>query len=100
MALELDRPELYDTYLSNGIRNFIKEYWKQNGLENCAAAKRLPERLYFGNQFCHLLFPEEPVLLSMMEQAYQEDLEITLSFSYVRDYLLEETAELLKKLDA
>ena len=36
----------------------------------------------------------------MMEQAYQEDLEITLSFSYVRDYLLEETAELLKKLDA
>lgn len=100
MALELDRPELYDAYLSKGIRNFIKEYWRQNGLENCAAAKRLPERLYFGNQFCHLLFPEEPVLLSMMEQAYQEDLKITLSFSYVRDYLLEETAELLKKLDA
>ena len=54
MALELDRPELYDAYLSKGIRNFIKEYWRQNGLENCAAAKRLPERLYFGNQFCHL----------------------------------------------
>lgn len=81
-ALSLDTPRLYKEYLQKGIReNFI------------------PNRLYIGNQFCPFLFPEETILFAILEKAKSQSLAITLAFSYIREFLLDATGNLLDKLE-
>lgn len=55
-------------------------------------------RFYIGNAFCHLLFPETEQLFALLEKAEKELLQVTFTFSYVREYQLVQTEELLKKL--
>lgn len=100
LALELDRPELYRKYLSMEIGEFSAGYWPSNGLGEHPLARRTPDRLYIGNSFCHLLFPEKSQLFALLEKALREGLSVTLSFSYIRDFLLESTEELLDELSA
>lgn len=59
-ALEIDRPELYRMYLEENIQDFMKHYWEQTFFAFSGEIQEcVPDRLYIGNQFCHLLFPEE-----------------------------------------
>ena len=53
-ALELDRPEWYETYLKESLSDFMTDYWKENNVASAFYAKRLPDRIYLGNQFCRL----------------------------------------------
>lgn len=50
-ALELDRPEWYETYLKESLSDFMTDYWKENNVASAFYAKRLPDRIYLGNQF-------------------------------------------------
>ena len=97
-ALELDCPELYQAYLKEDISIFMRDYWRRNGFlemnTDC-----IPDRLYIGNQFCHLLFPEEQCLFELMEKAHREKHSITLVYTYVREDMLKTTEELLEKVD-
>ena len=68
VAFELDHPELYQAYLKEDISAFMENYWIQNGFSQ-AVSDIAPDRLYIGNQFCHLLFPEERCLFEMMEKS-------------------------------
>ena len=99
MALELDRPALYTAFLEQDSETFFEHLCKENGvLANCFR-RRKPDRLYLGNAFCHLLFPEENELFSMLEKAGTEELKVTLTCSYVREFLLEKKENLLGKLE-
>ena len=98
-ALTLDRQELYRMYLANPIQDFVRLYEQKNGLPFPELKGKVPDRLYIGNQFCHLLFPEEEQLFSLMEKAWEEHVEITLAFSYVRQDLLANVEKLLGKVD-
>ena len=101
LALELDRKALYTDYLQMPLSDFAARY-AGNSIGVCREilqAKRKPDRLYIGNQFCHLLFPDEVLLFEMMEKAVAERLEITLVFSYMREYQLDSVAHLLRKAD-
>ena len=99
-ALELDRPELYRMYLEENIRDFMKHYWEQmffafsGEIQEC-----VPDRLYIGNQFCHLLFPEEKTLKFLLDKAYREGLAITIVYTYVRENLLKNTEKMLRMVD-
>ena len=97
-ALELDRPELYKRYLERNLTEFMQNYWQMNGFPE-AGQEIVPDRLYIGNQFCHLLFPEKSCLFRLMEKAYREKCSITLVFTYIREDMLKTTEELLKKVD-
>lgn len=97
-ALELDRPELYGRFLKKDISAFMSDYWEENGFQECLA-DIVPDRLYIGNQFCHLLFPEEKLLFQIMEKAVQERLRLTLVFTYIREEMLKTTENLLEKVD-
>ena len=55
-------------------------------------------RIYIGNQFCHLLFPDEKELFMMLEKAYKESLGITIAFSYIREFMLKPIEELINRL--
>mgnify|MGYP004520441197 CR=1 FL=1 len=99
LALELDRPALYRAFLEQDPESFFHHVWKENGVLAGCFRKQKPDRLYIGNAFCHLLFPEENELFSMLEKARKERLKVTLTCSYVREFLLEKTENLIGKLE-
>ena len=113
-AIEIDRPELYKEYLQNDIKQLIEQCyeWKRitgNQLDsnkqndspdnksNIGHGLNL-NRIYIGNQFCHLLFPDEKELFMMLEKAYKESLGITIAFSYIREFMLKPIEELINRL--
>lgn len=101
LALEVDCPELYQVYLGNSLTEFSKVYAEKcMGIcESIIMDHGVPDRLYIGNQFCHLLFPEREVLFQMMEKAVVEQVKITLVFSYIREYMLDPVEILLNEID-
>lgn len=113
-AIEIDRPELYKEYLQNDIKQLIEQCyeWKRitgNQLDsnkqndspdnksNIGHGLNL-NRIYIGNQFCHLIFPDEKELFMMLEKAYKESLGITIAFSYIREFMLKPIEELINRL--
>lgn len=90
-AIELDCPERYTAYLQKSLPEFYHDYLRKNHLQGSGLEARIPDRIYIGNQFCHLLFPEEELLFAMLEKAKKEFTAVTLSFTYVREILLEDT---------
>lgn len=113
-AIEIDRPELYREYLQNDIKQLIEQCyeWKritgnqldsnrqndsQDNKSNIGHGLNL-NRIYIGNQFCHLLFPDEKELFMMLEKAYKESLGITIAFSYIREFMLKPIEELINRL--
>ena len=99
LALELDQPCLYERYLDNPIEELTRLYWRENGLENFCLASDYPDRLYIGNAFCPLLFPETEILMQILDKMKAESLGITLVFSYLRQEKIEEFESLLDALE-
>lgn len=101
LALELDRKALYMDYLRIPLGDFTAKY-AGNSIGVCREilqSGHKPDRLYIGNQFCPLLFPDDDLLFEMMEKAVAERLEITLVFSYLREHQLDLVSHLLRKID-
>lgn len=101
LALEVDCPELYQAYLSSSLTEFSRIFAEKSmGICGSLLRKRqVPERLYIGNQFCHLLFPGKELLFQMLEKAAAKQVKITLVFSYIREYMLEQVQALLEEVD-
>ena len=98
-ALELNCTSLYEEYLCQSLQAFLASYWQKNYLTHSYFAGRTPDRFYIGNQFCHNLFPTEEQLFSIMDKMYSEGSEITLVFSYIREFMLLSVGKLLEKVD-
>ena len=98
-ALELNGTSLYEEYLCRPLPDFLAYYWQKNYLTQSWLAGRTPERFYIGNQFCHNLFPTEEQLFSIMDKMRSEGLEVTLAFSYIREFMLSSVEKLLEKVD-
>ena len=98
-ALELNNTSLYEEYLRQPLRDFLASYWQKNYLTHSWLAGWTPERFYIGNQFCHNLFPTEEQLFSIMDKMRSEGMEITLAFSYIREFMLPSVGKLLEKVD-
>ena len=99
LALELEHPQVYTKFLNQELDEFLTDYQKQYlAFQDWIQARKL-DRIYIGNAFCHLLFPEQEQLFALLEKANQESIQVTLTFSYVREYQLEQMEKLLKKLE-
>ena len=98
LAVELDRPELYERYLSMKVCDFMDWYWKENRAGKMGDRMPVLDRIYVGNAFCHLLFPEKELLLKMLEKAENEGLAVTITSSYLREFMLEPVEKLLDEL--
>lgn len=98
LALEIDRPQLYKKYLRTDLQTFSGECTEWRLFSGNFRSKETPDRLYIGNQFCHLLFPDRTSLFAMMEKARRESAEITIVFSYLRQFMLESTEKLLAEI--
>ena len=84
-AVELDTTWLYEEYLATDLKVFIDNYWKRNHLSGHWFSYIRPQRLYIGNAFCHLLFPKEDQLFLLLEKARKDGLQVTMTFSYIRE---------------
>lgn len=102
-ALELNNTFGYEEYLRQPLKEFLAFYWQQNPFSGTLFfrefSSRTPDRFYIGNQFCHNLFPTEEQLFFIMDKMYSEGLEITLAFSYIREFMLPSVEKLLEKVD-
>ena len=99
VAVELDCPELYERYLSMKFRDFMDWYWNVNGAKELGKRMPVPERIYVGNAFCHLLFPEKRQLFEIFKKAESEGLAVTVTFSYLREFMLKPVENLLDELE-
>ena len=100
LAVELDRPELYERYRKEAAVVFYENYWKEHGLSRHPLAQYLPGRLYIGNQFCPHLLPDWEKLKELLDKAKREHLKITLVFSYLREERIADTRKLLDQIAA
>lgn len=100
LAVELDRPELYEQYRKEAAAVFYENYWKEHGLSRHPLAQYLPGRLYIGNQFCPHLLPDWEKLKELLDKAKREHLKITLVFSYLREERIADTRKLLDQIAA
>lgn len=97
-ALELDRPEWYETYLKESL----SVLWQITGRKTTLPARftqnACPDRIYLGNQFCRLLFPKKEILFALLEKARSERLGVTVSFACQPEVSLKEAEQLLESL--
>jgi hypothetical protein len=98
LAFTLDKDVLYKKYIEKDISTFKKDYLKENFVENHKLFQKDINRLYIGNEFCHNLFPEGKLLMNILEKAKEENLHITLCFTYMRDSYIEETKDIIDKV--
>lgn len=98
LAITLDNHILYKKYMNKYIKDFEKDYLEENFADNHKLFKKDINRLYIGNEFCHNLFPEMKLLINMMEKAKEEGLQITLCFTYIRDFYIEKTKDIIENV--
>lgn len=95
IAVKLDNDKLYKNYLHKDINRFKEDYIKENFLENHMLFKKNISRIYIGNEFCHNLFPQTELLMNIIKKCANDNLNITLCFTYMRDNLIEETKNII-----
>ena len=81
------------------FRDFMDWYWNVNGAKELGKRMSVPERIYVGNAFCHLLFPEKRQLFEIFKKAESEGLAVTVTFSYLREFMLKPVEKLLDELE-
>lgn len=96
LALELDRPEWYEAYLSMESAVFFDAYFRRNQIADPPVFH--PDRLYIGNAFCPHLAPTEEELFALMDKACRESFSITLTFPFLLEENLTETQARLQHL--
>lgn len=98
LAITLDNEILYKKYIDNDIKTFKNHYLKENFIDKHKLFKKDIHRIYIGNEFCHNLFPEMKLLIDMMEKAKEEELKITICFTYMRDCYIEKMKNIIDKI--
>ena len=96
LALELDRPEWYEAYLSMESAVFFDAYFRKNQIPDPPLFH--PDRLYIGNAFCPHLAPTEEELFALMDKACRESFAVTLVFPFLLEGNLLETQQRLQRL--
>lgn len=98
LAINIDNYELYNKYLNEDIEVFVDNYLKNNFIEKHKLMHKNISRIYIGNEFCHNLFPSLELLIEMINKAKEENLEITICFTYIRECYIEKTRYIIEKI--
>lgn len=98
LAILLDNDILYKKYMENDKKNFQYQYLKDNFIDNNNLFKKQISRIYVGNEFCHNLFPDMKLLLNILEKAKNEQLDVTICFTYIREDYIEKNKDIIENL--
>ncbi len=98
LAVEINNGELYEKYLLNDINTFKHMYLCENYINEHELFKRNISRIYIGNEFCHNLFPSLELLMKMMDKAFNEKINITICFTYMRECYIKKNEEIINSI--
>lgn len=97
-VISLENSELYELFLNSNKADFIKQYFKRWNMEEHILAKCKYSRILVGNPYCINLFPDEPVLIRIMEKARLLGLNVTVVLPPVSQTHFDKMCELLKRI--
>lgn len=97
VSINIDNYDLYNNFLTNTFEDFKNDYINNNYLNDKLINLQIG-RIYIGNEYCHNLFPNEKMLFKLMNKAYEENIKITLCFTYLRECQIEDTKILINKI--
>ena len=72
--IKIKNKELKKPIFQGGMGVGVSLSGLAGGLGKYPLAKRLPDRIYIGNQFCPCLFPTDEQLFRMLEKAERDGL--------------------------
>lgn len=98
LAIALDRPELWETYLAMPAADFLTWYWTSNGLDRHSMAKKQISCLYLGNAYCSKLFPTRRELHLLIEKMKREQLQAVFVTAPLRECEVEASRLWLESL--
>lgn len=84
LAVALNCRELWELYLNKPVAEFMDAYARIRQIPRDVLPRRTPERLYIGNAYCRLVFPEQDVLAALLSKAQYERLAVTLVTAELR----------------
>ncbi|SHI32283.1 hypothetical protein [Parasporobacterium paucivorans] len=80
LALVVNEFKYYNKVLQSGFKEAFNHYIADSGLANSRLFSRTLSRVYIGSDFCNQLFPNDILLQKLLTQAYEENLNITVSY--------------------
>ena len=84
LAVFLNCRDLWMLYLETPVSDFMDAYAKLRGIPRFVLPERSPDRLYIGNAYCRLVFPEPELLEKLLNKACREKLNVTLVTAELR----------------
>lgn len=98
-AVSLNCHSLYTLYLTHPADTFMRAYAQSYSIPASFLPNHPPERLYIGNEYCRLVFPNSNTLSALLKKAQAEQIAVTLVTAEMRSGE-EDRADMLLSLAA
>lgn len=99
LAFVASEYKIYKGILEYGFRQTFRNCLKKVNIHKMKFFDKEISHVYIGNDFCVNLFPNEEMLIKLINQAYEEKLGITISYPPLVQQRLEQTKAMIKILE-
>lgn len=85
LAFSLNNRNKYRQFLDGNLSENIHYILKEKNLDGHPLFSKSFSRIYIGNEFCPLIFPDKNTLNKILDSALIENFDITISLPYIRE---------------
>lgn len=96
IAIEIDNYDRYSKFLECNLDEFIEDYMTNSGWARDFVNVESISRVYLGNEFCEVLFPNNYYLERLLEKSFSYGLGITLMTTYLRENRINQFRNMMK----
>lgn len=98
LAFVVSEYKIYQDVLKSSFREKFRKCLEEVNIHKISFFNKELDHVYIGNDFCINLFPDEKMLIKLMNKAYEEKLGITISYPPLIQQRLEQTKRIIKVL--
>lgn len=98
-AFAINNFDKYKLFSEQGIEKGVQTVLKEKNLDMHPLLSKKISRVYIGNEFCSLNFPQQKVFEQLLEQALKENVRITVTLSFQREKNLEKGKKIVQFLE-
>ncbi|WP_054741282.1 hypothetical protein [Cellulosilyticum ruminicola] len=99
LAFVVSEFKYYKQIIETSYKEVLSKCLKDTNISDNGIFKQKLSRVYIGNDFCANLFPDEKLLMELVEKAYDERLDVTICYPPIIQRNLETLKGALSKLD-
>lgn len=96
IAIEIDNYDKYKKFLECSREEFVEEYMINSEWARDFVNAESISRVYLGNEFCEVLFPNDYYLELLLEKSFSYGLGITLMTTYLRENRINQFRTMMK----